>query len=36
MNAVENPPYKLGHVASEFEVPQMHTILLRGMLWAVR
>jgi uncharacterized protein len=24
----------LGHVASEFEVPQMRTILHRGMLWA--
>ncbi|SCK31339.1 hypothetical protein VAR608DRAFT_2681 [Variovorax sp. HW608] len=26
----------LGHVASEFEVPQMRTILERGMLWAAR
>jgi uncharacterized protein len=26
----------LGHVASEFEVPQMRTILKRGMLWAAR
>jgi len=26
----------LGHVASEFEVPQMRTILRRGMLWAAR
>ena len=26
----------LGLVASEFEVPQMRTILLRGMLWAAR
>jgi type 1 glutamine amidotransferase len=26
----------LGHVASEFEVPQMCTILRRGMLWAAR
>ena len=26
----------LGHVASEFEVPQMRTILQRGMLWAAR
>jgi type 1 glutamine amidotransferase len=24
----------LGHVAAEFAVPQMRTILLRGMLWA--
>ena len=24
----------LGHVASEFDVPQMRTILQRGMLWA--
>jgi len=24
----------LGHVASEFQVPQMRTILQRGMLWA--
>ncbi|MBO9650454.1 MAG: ThuA domain-containing protein [Variovorax sp.] len=26
----------LGHVASEFEVPQMRTLLERGMLWAAR
>jgi type 1 glutamine amidotransferase len=26
----------LGHVASEFQVPQMRTILERGMLWAAR
>jgi hypothetical protein len=26
----------LGHVASEFEVPQMKTILRRGMNWAAR
>jgi type 1 glutamine amidotransferase len=26
----------LGHVAKEFEVPQMRTILERGMLWAAR
>jgi len=26
----------LGHVASEFEVPQMRTILQRGMIWAAR
>lgn len=26
----------LGHVAREFEVPQMRTILERGMLWAAR
>ncbi|MBO1075200.1 ThuA domain-containing protein [Roseomonas marmotae] len=26
----------LGHVAAEFEVPQMATILRRGMLWAAR
>jgi hypothetical protein len=26
----------LGHVASEFEIPQMRTILHRGMLWAAR
>ena len=26
----------LGHVASEFERPQMRTILERGMLWAAR
>ena len=26
----------LGHVASEFEVPQMRTILRRGMVWAAR
>jgi uncharacterized protein len=26
----------LGHVASEFEVPEMKTILRRGMLWAAR
>ena len=26
----------LGHVASEFEVPQMRTMLERGMLWAAR
>jgi type 1 glutamine amidotransferase len=26
----------LGHVASEFRVPQMRTILERGMLWAAR
>jgi len=26
----------LGHVASEFDVPQMRTILHRGMLWAAR
>jgi type 1 glutamine amidotransferase len=26
----------LGHVAKEFEVPEMHTILKRGLLWAAR
>ena len=26
----------LGHVAREFEVPQMKEILRRGMLWAAR
>ena len=26
----------LGHVAAEFDVPQMRTILRRGMLWAAR
>lgn len=26
----------LGHVASEFEVPQMATMLRRGMNWAAR
>jgi hypothetical protein len=26
----------LGHVASEFDVPQMRTILRRGLLWAAR
>ncbi|MBZ9817393.1 ThuA domain-containing protein [Mesorhizobium sp. CA7] len=26
----------LGHVASEFEVPQMRTILRRGLAWAAR
>jgi uncharacterized protein len=26
----------LGHVAKEFEVPEMRTILNRGMLWAAR
>jgi type 1 glutamine amidotransferase len=26
----------LGHLASEFEVPQMRTIIVRGMLWAAR
>jgi len=26
----------LGHVAAEFQVPQMSTILERGMLWAAR
>jgi type 1 glutamine amidotransferase len=26
----------LGHVAAEFEVPQMRTILRRGMAWAAR
>jgi type 1 glutamine amidotransferase len=26
----------LGHVASEFQVPQMRTLLERGMLWAAR
>jgi len=26
----------LGHVASEFEVPQMHTIVRRGLVWAAR
>jgi len=26
----------LGHVAREFEVPEMRTILRRGMLWAAR
>lgn len=26
----------LGHVAEEFEVPEMRTILERGMLWAAR
>ena len=26
----------LGHVAGEFAVPQMHTILRRGLVWAAR
>jgi len=26
----------LGHIASEFEVPQMRTIPRRGMAWAAR
>ena len=26
----------LGHVAREFEVPEMRTILNRGLLWAAR
>ncbi|NJO37463.1 MAG: hypothetical protein HC871_07400, partial [Rhizobiales bacterium] len=26
----------LGHVASEFEIPEMATIVRRGMLWATR
>ncbi|MGI9451193.1 MAG: ThuA domain-containing protein [Geminicoccaceae bacterium] len=26
----------LGHVASEFDVPEMATIMRRGMLWAIR
>jgi len=26
----------LGHVASEFEVPEMRTIVRRGLLWAAR
>jgi type 1 glutamine amidotransferase len=26
----------LGHAASEFQVPQMRTMLARGMLWAAR
>ena len=26
----------LGHVASEFEVPQMKTIVRRGLVWAAR
>jgi type 1 glutamine amidotransferase len=26
----------LGHVASEFEVPQMRTIVQRGLIWAAR
>jgi type 1 glutamine amidotransferase len=26
----------LGHVAAEFDVPQMRTILRRGMAWAAR
>jgi hypothetical protein len=26
----------LGHVATEFDVPQMRTIFRRGMLWAAR
>jgi uncharacterized protein len=26
----------LGHVAKEFEVPEMRTILRRGMVWAAR
>ncbi|MGA2793053.1 MAG: ThuA domain-containing protein [Roseiarcus sp.] len=26
----------LGHVASEFDVPQMRTIMRRGLLWAAR
>jgi len=26
----------LGHVAAEFDVPQMRTILRRGMVWAAR
>jgi uncharacterized protein len=26
----------LGHVPSEFQVPQMHTMIARGMLWAAR
>ena len=26
----------LGHVASEFDVPEMRTIMRRGLLWAAR
>jgi hypothetical protein len=26
----------LGHAPSEFQVPQMHTMIARGMLWAAR
>ncbi|RWX58655.1 ThuA domain-containing protein, partial [Mesorhizobium sp. M2A.F.Ca.ET.039.01.1.1] len=26
----------LGHAASEFQVPQMRTILRRGLVWAAR
>ena len=26
----------LGHVASEFDVPEMRTIVKRGLLWAAR
>jgi type 1 glutamine amidotransferase len=26
----------LGHVAKEFDVPEMRTILKRGLLWAAR
>ncbi len=26
----------LGHVVKEFEVPEMRTILKRGLLWAAR
>jgi len=26
----------LGHVAKEFDVPEMRTILRRGMVWAAR
>jgi type 1 glutamine amidotransferase len=26
----------LGHVAAEFDVPQMRTVFKRGMLWAAR
>jgi type 1 glutamine amidotransferase len=26
----------LGHVAKEFDVPQMRTILRRGMVWAAQ
>ena len=26
----------LGHVAAEFAVPEMRTILQRGLLWAAR
>ncbi|MGG5819948.1 ThuA domain-containing protein [Falsiroseomonas sp. HW251] len=44
MQAIQDFPYRseqyfyssLGHVASEFQVSEMRTILRRGLLWAAR